>query len=85
VLEGYNLKAACDSIWEIIQKADKFVQEKEPFKTVKSDPGKGKEQIKFLGGEVYRVAKMLEPVMPATARPSRSSSSPGACPKRAFR
>jgi methionyl-tRNA synthetase len=65
--EDFNIKSVCDSIWSLIQETDRFIQNEEPFKTIKTDLRKGKEQIGFLAGEVYRIARMLEPIMPATA------------------
>jgi methionyl-tRNA synthetase len=66
-VESFNLKNACDEIWKIIQQTDKLIQDQQPFKVVKTDPEKGKEMIQHLGKELYRVAVMLEAVMPTTS------------------
>jgi methionyl-tRNA synthetase len=66
-LDAYNIKIACDEIWKVIQQTDKLIQDGQPFKVVKTDPEKGKEMIQQLGKNLYVVATMLAPVMPATS------------------
>ncbi|MDB5239204.1 MAG: metG [Candidatus Parcubacteria bacterium] len=66
-IDGYNIKAACDEIWKLIQEADKSIQDQQPFKVVKTDPEKGKEMIATLGGQLYTIAQLLEPIIPETA------------------
>ena len=41
-LEKFEIKDACDLIWDRINKLDKRIQETEPFKVVKVDLEKGK-------------------------------------------
>ncbi len=67
MFETYELNKVCDFIWSKIQAADKFIQENQPFKTVKTDVKKGKEQIEFLLGEVAEISILLEPLMPETS------------------
>ncbi len=66
-LNSFNIKAASDEIWKLIQHTDKLIQEGQPFKVVKTDPEKGKEMIQVVGKELYKVARMLEPILPSTA------------------
>ena len=66
-LDAYNIKDACDVVWKHIQETDRHIQEDEPFKLVKIDPVKGKETISMLGKELYRIALLLQPILPATA------------------
>ncbi len=66
-LESFNIKAACDEIWKMIQQTDKLIQDGQPFKVVKTDPQKGNEMIQVLGKELYKIARLLEPIMPSTA------------------
>ncbi len=67
VIDNFNIKAACDDIWKLIQEADKSIQESQPFKVVKTDPEKGKEMIKTLGSQLYVIACLLEPILPTTS------------------
>ena len=67
-IKGFNIKDYCDAIWDIIRKTDQKIQEEEPFKMVKTDPIKGKALIQFLVQDLYRIGKMLAPVMPDTSK-----------------
>ena len=65
--EKFEIKNACDLIWERITKLDKKIQETEPFKVVKVDEEKGKELISEMVLELDKIAKMLNPIMPETS------------------
>lgn len=65
-LEIFDIKGACDLIWERVNNLDKRIQETEPFKVVKVDEQKGKELIKEMILELYTIARMLNPIMPET-------------------
>ncbi len=63
-LQVFDIKSACDFIWERIGDLDKKIQETEPFKVVKVDLEKGKELISEMVLELYKIARMLNPIMP---------------------
>ncbi len=65
--EKFELNKVCDEIWKKIAAADKFVQENEPFKKVKTDPAAGKADISYLLGEVAGIGAILAPIMPETS------------------
>jgi methionyl-tRNA synthetase len=65
-LEAFDIKKAMDYIWEKIQTLDRRIQETEPFRVVKVDEVKGKKLIADLVLDLYQIARMLNPVMPAT-------------------
>lgn len=65
--EKYEINKVCDEIWSRIQETDKFIQENQPFKTIKTDVEKGKQQISFLLAYVYHIAKALEAILPETS------------------
>lgn len=65
-LEIFDIKGACDLIWERVNNLDKRIQETEPFKVIKVDEQKGKELIKEMVLELYTIARMLNPIMPET-------------------
>lgn len=67
-MEKYEFKKALDIIWERIQISDKFVQETEPFKTIKTDPEKAKRDVKELLENVWEIGVLLEPLLPETSR-----------------
>lgn len=64
--ENFDLKGAADYVWSEIGSLDKFIQETEPFKVIKVDEGKGKELISSMVLRLYEIARMLNPIMPAT-------------------
>ncbi|MFZ2072334.1 MAG: class I tRNA ligase family protein, partial [Minisyncoccia bacterium] len=66
-IEDFNLKNAMDLIWGRISNLDEVIQKEEPFKLVKVDPEKGKEIIKNLVLDLFRISKLLEPFMPETS------------------
>ncbi len=63
----YEINKVCDDIWLRIQNSDKFIQENQPFKTVKVDLKKGKQQISFLLANIYYIANALKPILPETS------------------
>ena len=62
--EKFDIKQAVDYIWKEIGELDKFIQETEPFKVIKADEKKGKELISDIVLRFYRIARMLNPIMP---------------------
>jgi len=66
-IESFSFNSALDQIWERIQRADERITGEEPFKVVKEDVERGRAIIGELVVEVYRVAFMLQSVMPATS------------------
>ena len=66
-LAAYEIKKAADEIWKIVALLDKKIQETEPFRLMKTDPEKAKEIIKELVRELWRIAFMLQPLLPETS------------------
>lgn len=67
LLNNYEISKACDFIWAEIGEMDKFIQDNQPFKVVKTDPEEGKKMISELVVKLYSVARMLSPILPATS------------------
>jgi methionyl-tRNA synthetase len=65
--ENYEINKVCDEIWSKIQDLDKYIQENQPFKTVKTDLEKGKSQISYLLSSVHTIANVLKPILPGTS------------------
>lgn len=63
----YELNRAIGSIWEEVRSIDKYIQETEPFKLIKTDTDKAKQIIRELVLRLWNVAIVLEPFMPNTA------------------
>lgn len=66
-LERYDLQSAADVIWERIGELDAYITEREPFKTIHTDPNTAKNDVVYLVGGLMGVAHMLTPLMPETA------------------
>lgn len=65
---SFELNKVCDDIWSRIQDVDKYIQENQPFKTIKVDEIKGKQQISFCLSSIWHIAVALEPILPETSR-----------------
>jgi len=66
-LETAQIQQAAEVIWRRVRKADRYIQEKEPFKTIKTDPGTAKKDILALLRELWLIGRILEPFMPETS------------------
>ncbi len=66
-MEAFKVNEALDYIWSEIQRADRKITEKEPFKVIRDDPVIGKALIQDLVQEVYIIAKALKPFLPQTS------------------
>ena len=66
-LEKFEINKACDYIWQEIGAMDKYIQENQPFKVVKTDKEKGQKMISDLVARLYSVARMLNPILPKTS------------------
>jgi methionyl-tRNA synthetase len=66
-MENYDVMNAMNYIWKLIAEADNYMQTEQPFKTVKVDEEKGREQLEFLREKVYTIARLLNPFMPTTS------------------
>ncbi len=66
-LDGYDIKVAAESVWKEITALDSLIQEKQPFKLVKTDKEAGVKIIQELCTRLYSVAVMLEPILPETS------------------
>lgn len=64
--ESFDIKQAADYVWNEIGELDKYIQETEPFKIIKTDEKKGKELISNMVLRLYTIARMLNPIMPET-------------------
>jgi methionyl-tRNA synthetase len=65
-LENFKLNEALQKIWELISKGDKFMNDKEPWKT------KDKEVIASLLYLTNQIIEIIEPFLPGTAALAKS-------------
>ncbi|HEY4507340.1 MAG TPA: methionine--tRNA ligase [Candidatus Paceibacterota bacterium] len=62
--EAFDVPKAAAIVWAKAAAADRFVEETQPFKAIKTDPNKAKSDVAHLVREVYGVALLLEPILP---------------------
>lgn len=67
-IEVFDIQTAMNVIWKHITDADQLIQEKAPFKLVKTDKAAAQEIISDLVIRIHAIAAMLEVVMPQTAK-----------------
>lgn len=66
-LDSFDIQAASSVVWKAITDADQLIQEKAPFKLVKTDKAAAVEVIKDLVSRVYSIGVLLAPLMPQTS------------------
>lgn len=66
-MKEYDVMNAMNYIWKQIGEADNYMQTEQPFKVVKVDLEKGKQQLQILREKVYTIARLLNPFMPTTS------------------
>jgi methionyl-tRNA synthetase len=67
LLNHYEIGKAVHGIWAEITALDTLIQDKQPFKLVKTDLEAGKAVIGELVVRLYTVARMLKPILPETS------------------
>ncbi len=66
-LEHFEVNKYMDEVWKLIQNADGYIQEEQPFKKIKTDKPAAVKDVQFLLGELNIIAELIRPVMPETA------------------
>ncbi|MES2224730.1 MAG: methionine--tRNA ligase [Patescibacteria group bacterium] len=67
-IDQFDLKAAMDDIWKEINALDWLIQNKEPFKLIKSDAIEARRIVGDLAIRLYIIGFLLQPFMPNTAK-----------------
>lgn len=66
-LEKFEINKYMDRTWKEIQKLDKTIQEKEPFKLFKTNHKFAVDIVSDLLTNLHKIARMLEPILPTTS------------------
>ena len=64
--EKFDLQQASNAVWDLITATDKIVQEREPFKKIKTDVATATADIKELLARLDVIGSMLMPILPQT-------------------
>lgn len=67
LMEGFKFREAGDYLWGAISSLDKYIEENQPFKTIKTDEEKAKKDLKFLLFGLFKISILLYPFMPETS------------------
>lgn len=66
--ESFNLQKATSIVWELISKTNLIIQEKQPFKKIKTDKKtEAEDDIRELLVRLYFIGSMLVPILPKTS------------------
>ena len=66
-LGSFDINMAVKSVSQALAWADRYIQQEEPFKLVKTDPAKAKEIIKVSLEDLFVIAEKLQPLLPSTS------------------
>jgi len=66
-LDSYDLQKSSKAVWDLIAATDKIIQEREPFKRIKTDKDAATKDIQELLARLDAVGTMLRPFLPQTA------------------
>lgn len=64
----YALHEVANLVWERLRNIDREVQERQPFKMIRTNEQRAKEDLRFLLEELSIVAYMLAPILPETSK-----------------
>lgn len=67
-MEQFNIVEAMNVVWEHVAELDELIQNKQPFKLVKTNKEEAIEIIKELVVKLHNIAQMLIPVLPETSK-----------------
>lgn len=68
LIEDFRLNEAAAYVWRHVASLDKTIQEKEPYKLVKTDPEAAKTIVSELVAGLWEVACLLAPILPDTSQ-----------------
>lgn len=66
-MDEFDIKRAAGMIWDDVRRLDHYIQEKQPFVLIKTNPKDAKEIIQELVINLYAIAEMLNPILPGTS------------------
>ncbi len=66
--DSFELNKVADYIWTKISDLDKYIDENQPFKKIKTDKKEAEKDIVYLVHGLWEVAVLLEPIMPESSK-----------------
>ena len=83
-LDAFEIQRACEMVGEKLSVLDAKIQETQPFKLVKTDKDTALTIIRELASELYKVARMLSPIIPATSEKIKQAIKQNEMPEALF-
>ncbi len=83
-MNNFEINKAADIVWQKISELDGKIQTTQPFKLVKTDKETAIKIIKELVVNLYTIARMLNPIMPATSAIIKSTVKANKMPEPLF-
>jgi methionyl-tRNA synthetase len=65
---GYNLEQASGAVWDLVSGSDKIIQDRQPFKKIKTDKDAAIVDISELLARLSIIGKLLAPILPETSK-----------------
>ncbi len=65
--EKYDIQQASNAVWDLISATDKIVQDRQPFKKIKTDVEAATQDIKELLARLHMIGSMLTAILPETS------------------
>lgn len=66
-LENYDINKFINWIWECLGVLDKYIQENEPFKKIKTNKEEAEKDVHYLLLHLYKASLAIEPMLPETS------------------
>ncbi len=66
-LNSFDISQAMWQIEKLIGLADAYIQNEAPFKKIKDNPEEAKKDVMELLADLFRIANLLQPILPATS------------------
>lgn len=82
LLSSYDTCKAMQYVISEAQALDRYIQEMEPFKLIKTDKGKAEEILRGCAVRLYTIGRMLSPLLPKTSKMIKSLVKNGTMPEK---
>ena len=68
LMENFQFSQAINSIWQIIKKANSYVDKKAPWKLYKADKDKLATVLNVLINTIYKITILIQPILPISSK-----------------
>ena len=68
LMENFQFSQAINSIWQIIKKANSYIDKKAPWKLYKADKDKLATVLNILINTIYKITILIQPILPISSK-----------------